>query len=85
LTSKSADKTEVVWRGAHALASVSSLVAEGHVTGDIVCGVVTSENADALLEKLRQQRAHVISLTPLHGTLEDYFVAQTSGQEEVKA
>src|SRR5579864_9315485 len=49
LTSKSADKTEVVWRGAHALASVSSLLAEGHVTGDIVRGLVTSDNADALL------------------------------------
>lgn len=85
LTSKSADKTEVVWRGAHALTNVASLLAEHHVTGDIVRGVVSSEQADVLLEKLRQQRAHVISLTPLQSTLEDYFVAQTSGREEVKA
>lgn len=85
LTSKSADKTEVVWRGAHALTGVASLLAEHHVTGDIVRGIVASEQADVLLEKLRQQQAHVISLTPLQGTLEDYFVAQTSGREEVKA
>jgi len=85
LTSKTADKTEVVWQGAHAADSVSILLTEKHVTGDIVRAVVSSGDADLLLEKLRQQRAHVISLTPLHGTLEDYFVAQTAGREEVKA
>lgn len=85
LTSKGADKTEVVWRGAHAVAAVSGLVSEEHVTGDIVRGVVASDQVDVLLEKLRQQRAHVISVNPILGTLEDYFVAQTSGREEVKA
>ena len=85
LTSKAADKTEVVWRGAHALPALSNLLAEEHITGDIVRGVVSSEQVDSLLEKLRQQHAHVISVTPILGTLEDYFVAQTSGHEEVKA
>src|SRR5262249_4503866 len=85
LTSKTADKTEVVWQGAQAADSVSMLLTEKHVSGDIVRAVVSSGDADLLLEKLRQQRAHVISLTPLHGTLEDYFVAQTAGREEVKA
>ena len=33
-------------------------------------------------EKLREQHARLISVTPIHGTLEDYFVAQLkpSGQ-----
>ena len=84
LTSRSADKTEVVWRGAHAVPALGSLLTEEHVTGDIVRGVVSSEQVDALLEKLRQQHAHVISVTPILGTLEDYFVAQTSGHAEVK-
>ncbi|HKE31419.1 MAG TPA: ABC transporter ATP-binding protein [Candidatus Angelobacter sp.] len=85
LTSKAADKTEVVWRGSHALSALSNLLTEEHITGDIVRGVVSSEQVDSLLEKLRQQHAHVISVTPILGTLEDYFVAQTSGHEEVKA
>jgi len=85
LTSKAADKTEVVWRGAHALPALSNLLAEEHITGDIVRGVVSSEQVDLLLEKLRQHSAHIISVTPILGTLEDYFVAQTSGHEEVKA
>jgi ABC-2 type transport system ATP-binding protein len=85
LTSKTADKTEFVWQGAQVVASVSRLLAERHVTGDIVRAVASSADTDLLLEKLRQQGARVISVTPLHGTLEDYFVAQTSPREEVKA
>lgn len=85
LTSRTADKTEVVWRGAYALPALSSFLTEHHATGDVVRGVIASDQVDALLEKLRQQRAHVISVTPILGTLEDYFVAQTSGQMEVKA
>jgi ABC-2 type transport system ATP-binding protein len=85
LTSKTADKTELVWQGVHVVASLSSLLEETHVTGDIVRAVASSTDTDFLLEKLRQQGGRVISVTPLHGTLEDYFVAQTSRREEVKA
>jgi len=85
LTSKSAGKTEVVWQGVHALASISTLLIEQHVTGDMVRALISATDADGVLEKLRQHRARVISLTPLQGTLEDYFVAQTSGEQEVKA
>lgn len=85
LTSKTADKTEIVWQGAHAVVSVSTWLEEKHVTGDIVRATVSAGNVDLLLEKLRLQRAHIISLNPLHGTLEDYFLAHTSEQEEVKA
>ena len=40
-------------------------------------GIVQSADLDRLLEKLRHQRARLISVTPLHGTLEDYFLAKT--------
>jgi hypothetical protein len=71
-----------VWQGAQALSSVSNLLTESHVTVDTVRGVTAGENVDLLLEKLRQQRARIISVTPLHGTLEDYFVAHTSDREQ---
>jgi hypothetical protein len=38
---------------------------------------VQSADLDRLLEKLRQQQARLISVTPIHGTLEDYFLANT--------
>ena len=85
LKSKSADKNEVVWHGAHALGAVSTLVSDHHVTGDTVRAVVSGGDTDSLLEKLRQQGARIVSLIPLHGTLEDYFVEQTSGGAQAQA
>jgi ABC-2 type transport system ATP-binding protein len=79
-----ADKTEVIWLGASALASVTDLVSYTHTTGDTVRGTVQSANLDQLLEKLRQQRARLISVTPINRTLEDYFLAQTREKEEEK-
>jgi ABC-2 type transport system ATP-binding protein len=79
-----ADKTEVIWLGATVLSSVTDLVSDTHITGDTVRGIVQSANLDRLLEKLRQQRARLISVTPINRTLEDYFLAQTREKEEEK-
>jgi ABC-2 type transport system ATP-binding protein len=79
-----ADKTEVIWLGAGALASVTDLVSDTHITGDTVRGTVQSADLDRLLEKLRQQRARLISVTPINRTLEDYFLSQTREKEEEK-
>lgn len=82
LKSESADKSEVVWQGAHALSAVTGLVSEHHVAVDTVRAITSSGNLDLLLDKLRQQRARLISVTPLQGTLEDYFVAHTSERKQ---
>jgi ABC-2 type transport system ATP-binding protein len=81
LKSKTTDKAEVVWHGAHALESVSRLLLEKRVTGEAVRAVVSSKDLDLVLEKLRQAHARVISLAHLHGSLEDYFLAHTSEAE----
>jgi ABC-2 type transport system ATP-binding protein len=83
LRSSLAEKSEVIWQGAQALATVSSLVAGSHVTGDTVRATVATEGLDTLLERLRQQRARLVSVTPLQGTLEEYFLAKTSEKETV--
>lgn len=85
LRTSSAGKSEVIWQGAHALAAVGELLSEPHVTADTVRGMVQSADLDRLLEKLRQQRARLIAVTPLHGTLEDYFLARTREQETVNS
>lgn len=85
LKSATADQVEVIWHGAAALSAVSGLLKESRATGDTVRAVVAAGNADALLEKLRQQHAQLISYTPLHGALEDYFLARTADRTEVKA
>jgi ABC-2 type transport system ATP-binding protein len=77
-----AEKTEVIWLGASAVAAVAGLLTESHITGETVRVTVLSANLDRLLEALRQQRARLISVTPIHGTLEDYFLARTREEEK---
>ncbi len=84
LKSQHADKSEVVWQGAQALNTVKGMVDQSHVTGETVRAVVQTTNLDALLEKLRRERARLVSVAPLHGTLEDYFVAHTSEKETIQ-
>lgn len=85
LQSSVASKTEVIWNGAHALAGLTHLLSESHVTGDTVRATVGQPELDAVLEKLRQQRASLVSVTPLRGTLEEYFLSKTTEQETIKA
>lgn len=85
LKSKTADTAEVMWQGAHALGAVSAMLTQTHITGDTVRGVLSCENTDMLLDRLRQQQARLISLTPLHRGLEDYFITHTADREEVRS
>jgi len=85
LRSSVATRTEVIWNGAHAVPAVTSHLIESHLTGDTVRGTVAQADLDVVLGKLRQQRATLVSVTPLHGTLEEYFLSKTTEQETVKA
>jgi ABC-2 type transport system ATP-binding protein len=81
LHSSTGGKTEVIWEGPGALRAVTRLLLESHVTGELVRAAVASQDLDSLLEALRQQHARLISVTPLHGTLEEYFLSKTSEAE----
>lgn len=83
LRSSAAGKTEMIWEGANALAGIGNYALESHVTGDMVRAIISSDSTDAVLDRLRQQHAKLISVTPLHGTLEQYFLARTSDKEPV--
>jgi ABC-2 type transport system ATP-binding protein len=83
LRSSVAGKSEVIWEGAQATAAVHDLLGEPHITGETVRGTVQNADLDRLLEKLRQQGARLIAVTPLHGTLEDYFLSKTRETETV--
>jgi ABC-2 type transport system ATP-binding protein len=77
-----AEKTEVVWVAAAAIPAVSQLILEHHVTGDTVRATVQSSDLDRVVEKLREQRARLISVTPVQRTLEEYFLAKTREEEK---
>jgi len=85
LRSSVAGKSEVIWEGAAALPAVSGLTLESHVTGESVRVTVKSDDLDRLLEQVRRQQARLIAVTPLQGTLEDYFIARTTEAEAVRS
>jgi ABC-2 type transport system ATP-binding protein len=80
-----AGRTEVIWQGAEALPALADRLLETHITGDTVRAALASENLDLVLERLRQKGARLVSVTPLQGTLEAYFLAKTSENEVVRA
>lgn len=84
LRSNVAGKSEVIWEGAEALPAVRGLLVESHATGNSVRGIVQSADLDSLLGTLRQRGSRLISVTPLQGTLEDYFLAKTVEEQAVK-
>jgi ABC-2 type transport system ATP-binding protein len=74
LTSSVQGKVEVVWRGNTVLPSVKTLALDSSVTGDTVRAVVLEASQDALIDTLRRERLHIVSVTPLRTSLEEYFV-----------
>ena len=75
LTANVHGKVEIVWRGA-APAGMKALAAECHVAGETTRVVVPEENQEAVLELLRRERLHLVSVTPVRVSLEDYFLDQ---------
>ncbi len=85
LRSTVASRSEVIWEGSHALAAAGKLLSEVHIAGETVRGTVENADLDRLLDTLRQQRGRLVSVMPLHGTLEDYFLAKTRESEKVSS
>ena len=84
LRSSAGGKSEVIWEGSGALQAVARLLIESHVTGELVRATVASQDLDSVLESLRMQHGRLISVTPLHGTLEEYFLSKTSEVETAR-
>jgi ABC-2 type transport system ATP-binding protein len=74
LTSSVQGKVEVIWQGTHVPASMKSLGAECHVTGDTVRAVLSENQQDAAIDALRREHIRLIAITPLRTSLEAYFV-----------
>ena len=75
LTAKVQGKTEFIWQGA-VPTSLRSLGADSKVTGDTARAVVDEAQLDATIDTLRRERCRLISVNPVRGTLEEYFLRQ---------
>jgi ABC-2 type transport system ATP-binding protein len=80
-------EVEVVCSGAQAIAELSTLGAVCHATGDIVRALLPERLLEEALAALRKNQARLISVTPVQGTLEDYFLQSIAEEKphQVKA
>jgi len=76
LTASVHGKVEIVWRGALTPAAFKTMALECHTAGDTTRAVLAEESQEAALDSLRRERLHLISVTPVRVSLEDYFMAQ---------
>jgi ABC-2 type transport system ATP-binding protein len=74
LTSSVEGKVEIIWHGSAVPASLKALTSEYHVVGDTVRAVVREANQDAAIDGLRQAGIHILSVTAVRTSLEEYFV-----------
>jgi ABC-2 type transport system ATP-binding protein len=74
LTTSVEGSVEVVWHGNSVPANVKTLSPTCRVTGDTVRAVVPEASQDGLVDALRRERIHIVSVTPLRTSLEEYFV-----------
>jgi ABC-2 type transport system ATP-binding protein len=81
LTSSVEGKVEVVWHGSSVPASVRTLAPDSSVTADVVRAVIPEASQDALIDALRRERLHIVSVTPLRTSLEEYFVQKLKPAE----
>jgi ABC-2 type transport system ATP-binding protein len=81
LTSSVRGKVEFVWRGTQVPAAIKALGAECHVTRDTVRAVLPEAQQDAAIDALRREQLHLISITPVRNSLEDYFVQKLQHAE----
>ncbi len=81
LTSSVNGKVELIWQGTTVPASLRALGADCRISGDTVRALVPEASQDMALEALRREHLHLISLTPVRSSLEDYYVQKLKPAE----
>src|SRR5216684_271743 len=85
LTSQAQGRVEIIFCAQKVPAGLTSLGAEARVSGDMVNAVLPEAQQDAALEVLRHERLKLISLVPVHSSLEEYYIQKlrpTEGRNE---
>jgi ABC-2 type transport system ATP-binding protein len=78
LTKGVSGKVELLWEGSQAIAAIRGLGVEARPAGESIRAVVAEDRLDEAIDLLRRSHAHLISVTPVRTTLEDYFIERLS-------
>jgi ABC-2 type transport system ATP-binding protein len=85
LVSQSHSRFELVWHGASAVAAIEALGGHCRVAGDSVQATVDESHLQNALDVLKQHRSRLISVNPMGGSLEEYFLERLQELEPVEA
>ncbi|HWC18164.1 MAG TPA: ABC transporter ATP-binding protein [Terriglobales bacterium] len=84
LVSRNRGRVEIMWRGSAAIPAIEALAEECQVAGDIARAILAEARLDEALAALRARQARLISVNPIGGSLEDYFLEKLGQPVEVR-
>jgi ABC-2 type transport system ATP-binding protein len=71
-------KVEVSWQGLVEIPAIRSRASAYRITGETARAVIHEADLDATIDAIRNAPARLVSVTLVHGTLEDYFLNRIS-------
>ncbi len=83
LVSQSRSRIEVVWQGASAIAAIQAMGAEMHFAGDMVRATLDEARLQDALDILERGHLRLVSVNPVGGSLEQYFLNKVQESVEV--
>jgi len=84
LVSPKSGRVELVWQGKSAMPAIESLGTACRVAGDTVRATLSESQLQLALDALRKQQARLISVNPVGGSLEEYFLQKLEEAAEAR-
>jgi ABC-2 type transport system ATP-binding protein len=78
LTARVTARLEVVWQGEAAIPAMRTMGCECRTSGDVIRGVLMENQLDGAIDTIRRHHGRLISVAPVRGSLEDYFLERLS-------
>jgi ABC-2 type transport system ATP-binding protein len=85
LTAKVQGKVEIIWQGATLPAALKALGAQGQITADTARAEIEDSQLDAAIDILRREHCRLISVNPVRGTLEEFFMQKMKAPDHASA
>ena len=82
LVSQNRSRFEVVWQGMGAIPAMQALANETHIAGEVARAIVDENQLQAALQALKNQSVQLISVNPVGGSLEEYFLRRLGKPEK---
>jgi ABC-2 type transport system ATP-binding protein len=85
LVSRNRSRVEIVWQGTADVSAFTALGADCHVAGEIAHATLAEAKVNEALAWLRAREAKLISVNPVGGSLEEYFLKKLNHAAEARS